>query len=74
MTTPTIPRIGQSSLKAKFVLDGEVTVFDKDLVSRFEWKRGRPDDEPATLPVFDILELNGRNPRPKPMKRTAPCA
>jgi bifunctional non-homologous end joining protein LigD len=56
-------------LKAKtFILDGEVAVFDKDLISRFEWLRGRPKDEPATSPVyivFDVLEVNGRDLRPK---------
>lgn len=60
-----------TSHKAKaFTLDGEVAVFDKDLISRFEWLRGRPDDEPATVPVyivFDVLELNGRDLRPQPL-------
>jgi bifunctional non-homologous end joining protein LigD len=54
-----------------FTLDGEVAVFDKDLVSRFEWLRGRPKDEPATHPVyicFDVLELDGRDLRPKPLR------
>jgi ATP-dependent DNA ligase len=40
-------------------------------VSRFEWLRGRPKDEPATHPVsicFDVLELDGRDLRPKPLK------
>jgi bifunctional non-homologous end joining protein LigD len=59
-------------LNAKtFTLDGELAVFDKDLISRFEWLRGRPKEEPATSPVyiaFDILELNGRDLRPKPLK------
>lgn len=61
-----------SSHKAKsFTLDGEVAVFDKDLVSRFEWLRGRPEDEPATVPVyiaFDAVELNGRDLRPQPLR------
>ena len=61
-----------AGLKPKtFTLDGEVAVFDKDLVSRFEWLRGRPKDEPATRPVyicFDVLELDGRDLRPKPLK------
>ncbi len=40
-------------LKAKtFTLDGEVAVFDKSLISRFAWLRGRPVDEPVTLPVY----------------------
>jgi len=34
-----------------FILDGEVAVYDRALISRFEWLRGRPKDEPATLPV-----------------------
>jgi bifunctional non-homologous end joining protein LigD len=59
-------------LKAKsLVLDGEVAIFDSDLISRFEWLRARPKDEPATLPVyiaFDVLELDGRDLRPKPLK------
>lgn len=45
-----------------------MAVFDRDLISRFEWLRGRPKDEPATLPVyiaFDILELAGRDLRPQ---------
>lgn len=61
-----------ANLKAKsFTLDGEVAAFDKDLISRFEWLRGRPEDEPATLPVyivFDVLELDGKDLRPQPLK------
>jgi bifunctional non-homologous end joining protein LigD len=59
-------------LKARtYTLDGEVAVFDKALISRFEWLRGRPADEPATLPVymvFDLLELNGRDLREQPLR------
>lgn len=59
-------------LKPKtFALDGEVAVFDRDLISRFEWLRGRPTDEPAALPVyitFDILELAGGDLRDRPLK------
>jgi bifunctional non-homologous end joining protein LigD len=59
-------------LKPKsFILDGEVAVFDKGLISRFEWLRGRPKDESATLPVyiaFDVLELAGRDLRTRPLK------
>jgi bifunctional non-homologous end joining protein LigD len=59
-------------LKAKtFTLDGEVAVFDKALISRFEWLRGRPANEPATLPVymvFDLLELNRRDLRKQPLR------
>jgi bifunctional non-homologous end joining protein LigD len=59
-------------LKPKtFTLDGEVAIFDKGLISRFEWLRGKPGDEPATLPVyiaFGVLEVNGRDLRPKTLR------
>jgi ATP-dependent DNA ligase len=59
-------------LKPKtFTLDGEVALFDKGPISRFEWLRAKPKDEPATLPVyiaFDILELAGRDLRDRPLK------
>jgi bifunctional non-homologous end joining protein LigD len=59
-------------LKPKaFILDGEVAVYDHAFVSRFEWLRRRPTDEPATLPVymvFDLLELDGRDLRGEPLK------
>ena len=61
-----------AALTAKsFTLDGEVAVFDKALVSRLEWLRGRPADEPATLPVyivFDVVELDGRDLRGKALR------
>ena len=41
-------------------LDGELAVFDSDLLSRFEWIRGRPKDgaaTPPTLIAFDCLYL-----------------
>jgi len=40
------------------ILDGEITVFDTALLSRFEWLRERPKDETATPPMliaFDCL-------------------
>jgi hypothetical protein len=62
-----------SGLKSKaFILDGEVAVCDRAFVSRFEWLRRRPTDEPATLPVymvFDLLKLDGRNLH---LRRAAP--
>jgi len=60
------PRRGRASR-----LDGEVAVYDRAFISRFEWLRARPKDEPATLPVyivFDVLELEGRDLRGKPLK------
>jgi bifunctional non-homologous end joining protein LigD len=53
-----------------FILDGEVAVYDRALISRFEWLRGRPNGEPATLPVymvFDVLELSGKDLRGEPL-------
>jgi hypothetical protein len=29
------------------LLDGEIAVFDRQLLSRFEWLRGRPSEETA---------------------------
>ena len=61
-----------SGLKPRaFILDGEVAVYDRVFVSRFEWLRRRPTDEPATLPVymvFDLLDLDGRDLRKEPLK------
>jgi len=40
------------------LLDGEIAVFDRQLLSRFEWLRGRPAEETATPPTliaFDCL-------------------
>jgi bifunctional non-homologous end joining protein LigD len=54
-----------------FILDGEVAMFDRELISRFEWLRALPKDEPATRPVyivFDILELAGRDLRDRPLR------
>lgn len=70
--TKRFPELVQAldSLSADaFLLDGEVAVYDRALISRFEL-RGRPKDEPATLPVymvFDVLELGGKNMRKEPL-------
>jgi len=37
---------------ANLILDGEVCIFDKRLISRFEWLRARPKGETATPPIF----------------------
>jgi bifunctional non-homologous end joining protein LigD len=53
------------------VLDGEVAVFDRQLVSRFEWLRGRPKDGTATPPllmVFDCLYARGKDLRKRPLR------
>ena len=59
------------SLSAEaFLLDGEVAVYDRALISRFEWLRGRPKNELANLPVymvFDALEIDGMDLRREPL-------
>lgn len=53
------------------VLDGEIAVFDRQLVSRFEWLRAQPKEDVSTPPmymVFDLLELDGHDLRPRPLR------
>jgi bifunctional non-homologous end joining protein LigD len=53
------------------VLDGEIAVFDQQLVSRFEWLRGRPKDDTATPPLlmaFDCLYARGKDLRKRPLR------
>jgi bifunctional non-homologous end joining protein LigD len=53
------------------LLDGEIAVFDRQLVSHFEWIRGRPKDEPATPPTlvaFDCLYARGKDLRARPLR------
>ena len=53
------------------ILDTEVAVFDRQLVSRFEWLRGQPKDDVATPPMlmaFDLLELDGEDQRKRPLR------
>ena len=50
------------------IFDGEIAIFDRQLISRFEWLRARPKHEVATPPmymVFDLLELKGEDLRPR---------
>jgi bifunctional non-homologous end joining protein LigD len=54
-----------------FTLDGEVAVFDRDLVSRFEWLRHINHGDLATPPVFmafDLLRLGDKDYRAEPLK------
>jgi ATP-dependent DNA ligase len=56
---------------SSLILDGEVAIFDRQLVSRFEWLRNRPKEDVSTPPmymVFDLLELDGEDLRPKPLR------
>ena len=53
------------------VLDGELAVFDQQLVSRFEWLRGRLKDDTATPPLlmaFDCLYARGKDLRKRPLR------
>jgi bifunctional non-homologous end joining protein LigD len=53
------------------VLDSEIAVFDRQLVSRFEWLRGRPKDDTATPPLlmaFDCLYARGKDLRKRPLR------
>ena len=53
------------------VLDGEVAVYDEQLVSRFEWMRRPPPDAVASPPmmmVFDLLRLEGQDGRHEPLR------
>jgi bifunctional non-homologous end joining protein LigD len=48
------------------ILDGELCIFDDQLISRFEWLRERPKDETATPPIFmafDCLLVAGHDLR-----------
>ena len=53
------------------LLDGEIAAFDRQLVSRFEWLRGRPKHEAATPPTliaFDCLYARGKDLRARPLR------
>lgn len=54
-----------------FTLDGEVAVFDAELVLRFEWLRHINHGDLATPPlfmVFDLLQLGEKDYRPESLK------
>ena len=61
-----------AALKPKtLTLDGEVAVFDAELISRFEWLRRLNHGALATPPlfmVFDLLQLGEKDYRPEPLK------
>jgi bifunctional non-homologous end joining protein LigD len=53
------------------ILDTELAVFDRQLISRFEWLRARPKDDVATPPMlmaFDLLDLDGADQRQRPLR------
>lgn len=61
-----------SKLKpASLILDGEVAVFDAELVSRFEWLRHLNHGDLATPPMFmafDLLQVEAKDYQPEPLK------
>jgi bifunctional non-homologous end joining protein LigD len=53
------------------LLDGEIAVFDRQLVSHFEWLRSRPKDDLATPPLlmaFDCLYARGKDLRKRALR------
>lgn len=57
--------------------DGEIAVFDRQLLSRFEWLRGRPAEETATPPTliaFDCLYVRGKDLRKRPLRVRRRCS
>ena len=53
------------------ILDTEVAVFDRQLISSFEWLRGRPEGDLATPPMlmaFDLMELDGEDQRERRLR------
>jgi bifunctional non-homologous end joining protein LigD len=39
------------------VLDGEIAIFDSQLISRFEWLRARPKHDVSTPPIYMVFDL-----------------
>ena len=52
------------------ILDGEIAIYDQELISRFEWLRRRQPPGVATPPLFmafDCLYHRGQDLRPRPL-------
>ena len=52
------------------ILDGEIAVYDRRLISRFEWLRHHAPPDLATPPLFmafDCLYHRGQDLRPRPL-------
>ena len=65
------PRGRDRQAHAGHLDDGEVCIFDQQLISRLEWLRERPKDQIATPPifmVFDCLWLAGRDLREQDLR------
>jgi bifunctional non-homologous end joining protein LigD len=58
------------TLDGSLILDGEVAIYDRQLISRFEWLRHASPPELATPPlymVFDCLYARSRDLRSQPL-------
>ena len=72
--TRRFPHLVEARAKLKpasFILDGEVAVFDEELISRFEWLRHLSHGDLATPPlymVFDLIRLGEKDYREEPFK------
>ena len=72
--TARFPELVQAIVSLRpeiLVLDGEVAVYDEQLVSRFEWMRRPPPDAvstPQMMMVFDLLRLEGQDVRHEPLR------
>jgi ATP-dependent DNA ligase len=58
------------TLDGSLILDGEVAVYDAQLVSRFEWLRHASPPDLSTPPlfmVFDCLQARGKDLRKQPL-------
>ncbi len=67
---PTITAAIRAMSAPTLVLDGEVAVFDRTLISRFEWLRHSAPPDLATPPIFmafDCLYVRGQDLRARPL-------
>jgi ATP-dependent DNA ligase len=65
--------------KATLILDGEVAIFDEQLISRFEWLRPGTRESLSTPPIymaFDVLQAGNQDLRNEPLRtrRKVLCA
>jgi bifunctional non-homologous end joining protein LigD len=63
-----------AGLRVRSCLDGEAIAFEADGLASFELLRGRRHDRQVTLCAFDLLELDGRDPREPIERRKATLA
>jgi len=57
--------------EATLILDGEVAIFDDQLISRFEWLRHGTRESLSTPPInmaFDVLQVGNQDLRQEPLR------